>query len=179
MVARRANSLAARGMMQGDHPSAAMHVRRMFGGSGRMEMPLPLEDRMRYTSLLHPLFVVLACVRFETIGIVLAAESLQYGEIIVLGVFNHNGARSDFFICFRVVDPIISVTVIVSSNGQALPVLPSLCPRWFIRFQDTNVRGGDRWRQPSHPVPAVLPVLLGHFAFLVGLYVSRWRTCSP
>lgn len=85
MVARRANSLAPRGMMQGDHSSAAMHVRRMFGSSGRMEMSLPLEDRMRYTWLLHPrtafvVFVVFAFVRYETIGMVIAAESL--GEII-------------------------------------------------------------------------------------------------
>ncbi|CAM9628460.1 unnamed protein product [Ascophyllum nodosum] len=44
---RRASSQQARGMLQGDHANATMHGRRVYGGSGRMEMALMLEDRMR------------------------------------------------------------------------------------------------------------------------------------
>lgn len=52
-VVRRANSLmAAHGVLQGDQGGVGMHGRRMFGGSGggsgRMELSLNLEDRMRY-----------------------------------------------------------------------------------------------------------------------------------
>ena len=104
MNCRRASSQQARGMLQGDHANATMHGRRVYGGSGRMEMALMLEDRMRYATEVHCstfscfLFLFLFCVETKREWRVSGGDSLANLEVKTSQPHGITAPRTTFFL---------------------------------------------------------------------------------